>query len=418
MDNPDKNDLGGLAEYTKHGCLSQIETVSFGNMYKIMLASFLALPFSFMLGPIAFMVIIAVLVLSISVFIKGIVHQRKKSKGEIIDDGYIKAAIIMPLILMSACALVLPAISIALSDMFSMDWRYKYSDVFFEYAEKNDGKLPLTENWCDILARFETEHNEFKYKKDMKEGIRYALNKNALGLFEEIPDDMVLMFSSKPGWNQVGGPEIADGQVTVKVIYANKESEKVRKKHLSHLRWSLNEKRTYPTVNKHFYYIIAIIFLITSAIVIFKAGTRVVRYWLFILLTTIASAILGSYFSNVAEEAFYDINRDGNSVSYLIGSITGLLAGLAFAMTLAKRYSEKTEKVSIVGFATVTGAITGIIASSFTHAFLMTAYVESNPMFMLCGIPFGVLCGIGLGWISSGLIKLYNKTQKIGDSNG
>ena len=107
MDNPDNNTHGGLAEYTKHGYILPNESEAFGNMYKFMLASFLALPFSFMLGPIAFMVIIAVVVLSISVFIKGIVHQRKKSKGEIIDDGYIKAAIIMPLILMRTIICIL-----------------------------------------------------------------------------------------------------------------------------------------------------------------------------------------------------------------------------------------------------------------------------------------------------------------------
>ena len=80
--------------------------------------------------------------------------------------------------------------------------------------------------------------------------------------------------------------------------------------------------------------------------------------------------------------------------------------------------SEKTEKVSIVGFATVTGATTGMVASSFSHAFLMTAYIESNPIFMLCGVPFGVLCGTGLGWISSGVIKLYNIKQETGANNG
>ena len=37
----------------------------------------------------------------------------------------------------------------------------------------------------------------------------YALNENAAGrLFSEIPDDMVLFFESKPGWNQIGGPEL------------------------------------------------------------------------------------------------------------------------------------------------------------------------------------------------------------------
>lgn len=414
MDNPDKNTLGGLEQYTKHGCLPQNESVSFGNMYKTMLASFLALPFSFMLGPVAFVAIIAVVVLSISLFIRGIIQQKKKSKGEVIDDGYIKASIIMPVILIIAFALLLPAVNFALIDVFSMDWRSNYSQTLFDYAEQNDGNFPPAENWCDVLVEFKTEHNEFTYKKEDGKDIRYALNKKALGLPGNVPDDMVLMFSSKPGWNQVGGSEIADGRKSIKVIFGDKHSEKIRKKHLSHLRWSIEDVRTYPAVNTTLLYSITLILLASSATVIFKSRGEFRRYWIFIIIICVSSMLLGAYFAVVAEQIYYDLNHDGVEISYWAGSVTGLLAGLAFALIMAKKHSKKDTTVSLVGFATVTGAITGIVALSFTHAFLMTAYVESNPLFMACGIPFGVFCGVGLGWISSGAIKLYNKKQEVG----
>ena len=88
-----------------------------------------------------------------------------------------------------------------------------------------DGKLLTVEPWCDVLITKDylgkgdavLELFVCPYS-DTKEGqSSYALNKNLAGFkisddlkFEGIPDpeDVVLLFETKPGWNQVGGPEL------------------------------------------------------------------------------------------------------------------------------------------------------------------------------------------------------------------
>jgi hypothetical protein len=76
------------------------------------------------------------------------------------------------------------------------------------YAEANDGKLPAAEKWCDVLGGHVKDESLFACP--LAEGARcsYALNKYALEAGADLPEDVVLLFESKPGWNQVGGPEL------------------------------------------------------------------------------------------------------------------------------------------------------------------------------------------------------------------
>ena len=75
------------------------------------------------------------------------------------------------------------------------------------YAEQFDGVYPTPNKWCDLLL----EGNYLKSKRLLKcpavkvGRCHFAINPNCL---PNSPNDVVLFFETKGGWNQYGGPEL------------------------------------------------------------------------------------------------------------------------------------------------------------------------------------------------------------------
>ncbi|MHC5061620.1 MAG: DUF4190 domain-containing protein [Planctomycetota bacterium] len=116
----------------------------------------------------------------------------------------------------------------------------------YAYSSNGNGHITMeAEKWCDFLiTRVNIEPNFFKCRAS--DAIRgessYTLNKNVAGItLDEIPNDVVLIFESEPGWNQVGGPEL----LTTKhhqgegcnILFADGHSEFVKTEALGTLRW-------------------------------------------------------------------------------------------------------------------------------------------------------------------------------------
>lgn len=84
-------------------------------------------------------------------------------------------------------------------------------DALKAYTNKHDGRIPASQ-WCDELITKESVLPETFIcpTSHAKTGqSSYALNKNIVGMkLEDIPRDVVLLFETQPGWNQVGGPEL------------------------------------------------------------------------------------------------------------------------------------------------------------------------------------------------------------------
>jgi prepilin-type processing-associated H-X9-DG protein len=77
------------------------------------------------------------------------------------------------------------------------------------YSDDNNDTFPNSAKWCDLLIKNEdVDPNQFRCKGDPEGPCSYAMNKNAENLGSKSPADMVLLFESKPGWNQSGGPEL------------------------------------------------------------------------------------------------------------------------------------------------------------------------------------------------------------------
>jgi prepilin-type processing-associated H-X9-DG protein len=112
------------------------------------------------------------------------------------------------------------------------------------YANDYDDKFPTGSKWCDLLIKHAAvDRVTFQCKGAAEGPCNYAINQNVLelGAFSA-PPDMVLLFETDPGWNQVGGPEILttenhqdDG---CNILFVDSHVEFVRSQALDKLRWT------------------------------------------------------------------------------------------------------------------------------------------------------------------------------------
>jgi len=74
------------------------------------------------------------------------------------------------------------------------------------YSSDHNQRYPPANKWCDLLlpSEYATE-KDFICPAAQKDLCNYAINPNCE---PNSPKDTVLLFESKPGWNQFGGPEL------------------------------------------------------------------------------------------------------------------------------------------------------------------------------------------------------------------
>ena len=117
------------------------------------------------------------------------------------------------------------------------------------YANDNDGKYPTADKWCDLLIEHADANEQwFTCPSALYEGnearCHYAMNPNCE---PNSPPEMVLLFETKGGWNQVGGPEL----LTVEnhkgygyyILFNDVHGRFVSPKRLEGLRWKDEQKQ-------------------------------------------------------------------------------------------------------------------------------------------------------------------------------
>jgi len=110
----------------------------------------------------------------------------------------------------------------------------------FAYAEDHSGKLPVGATWCDMLVDGKYICGEtLRFVVDGRREHGYTLNIEALGLWEELPRDMVLAFESSPVWNQVGGRELLvyDSNGGCCILFGDTSVAYVKDEKVVRLRW-------------------------------------------------------------------------------------------------------------------------------------------------------------------------------------
>lgn len=115
------------------------------------------------------------------------------------------------------------------------------------YANDNDDRFPTADKWCDLLVvHYYVDVEQFVCdRSDVKVGeSSYAMNKNIVGVkASDIPEDVVLLFESKPGWNQAGGPEILTAEnhngEGCNILFGDRRVRIVETERLGELKWKL-----------------------------------------------------------------------------------------------------------------------------------------------------------------------------------
>ena len=118
-----------------------------------------------------------------------------------------------------------------------------YSNEYKQY--------PTSDKWCDLLKKQHdlTDRDFFCNCSHSKYGVypisHYAINPNAEN---NSPPDLVLLFETKVGWNQVGGPELLSAKnhrgKGCNILFNDGHVEFVKKKQFEKLKWKVNEVNT------------------------------------------------------------------------------------------------------------------------------------------------------------------------------
>lgn len=115
------------------------------------------------------------------------------------------------------------------------------------YAGDFNEKYPTSSQWCDLLIdNADVPERLFICKGTCDGPCNYAMNKNIEESGPASPADMVVLFESVPGWNQVGGRELLTTEnhsdEGCNVLFNDLHVEFVKKKDVNDLRWTLEQK--------------------------------------------------------------------------------------------------------------------------------------------------------------------------------
>jgi prepilin-type processing-associated H-X9-DG protein len=117
------------------------------------------------------------------------------------------------------------------------------------YGEEHGGQYPTVEQWCDLLVTEFGEEESFKDTFHCPEAERgpcnYAMNPSA---DPHGDGDVVLLFESKPGWNQFGGADLLTtenhGGKGCNILFVDGHVEFVKTEKLAGLKWV--DEKTLP----------------------------------------------------------------------------------------------------------------------------------------------------------------------------
>jgi hypothetical protein len=135
----------------------------------------------------------------------------RKSKGS--QRGYVLSISGIILVVIIIIAIFLPLFFCPHRRSFVLVCPYNLGGLgkaILIYANDNDGRYPTPYMWCDLLVKYENiDEEQFVCEGALKHGDKgrchYAINPNCT---PNSPNDVVLLFETKGGWNQYGGPEL------------------------------------------------------------------------------------------------------------------------------------------------------------------------------------------------------------------
>ena len=192
------------------------------------------------------------LITAIPAIIMGIVVLVKisKSRGQLKGSGLAITAIALPVVLLPVFALLMGIMMPALARTRQIAFRVVCGQnmsglgrAMLIYANDYDDEFPTQTKWCDLLSKYaEVPPERFRCKGAHEGPCNYAMNKNVWNFSKrDTPPDMVVLFETHPGWNQIGGPEMlttdnhqGDG---CNVLFADNHVLFIKTRDLRKLKW-------------------------------------------------------------------------------------------------------------------------------------------------------------------------------------
>lgn len=383
--------------------------------YNLLLGAFVAVPLYAILGPgfaIGFIALICIAIACISYSLIAIIRI-KRSNGTLCDNGFIKPAILLPIIIIIAIACFLPAINMGFQMYMgsTLGTPILYlGEAVLEYTQDHNGNLPNLNKWCDEIKNNQYAVDAFPEFDPESQKCCFAINMHLPANTQDIPLDMVLLYQSQNGWNQAGGLELLPGEEyrSVAILFVDGHEEIFGYNDVKHLKWKLQDSGIIPQPNKPLLYSIttAILAVLSLAVIIYHRK-YINRFWKMAFFLAVISACTGAFFG-FWSQALY-LTKETQHIGIIAGIPTGIIIAICYSLLVARAYANKKNETSITGYATLSGAITGILCSTIVHIFLMITYKETSTDPLLAGTPFGAWAGVTLGWITAGILSLYSE---------
>jgi hypothetical protein len=175
----------------------------------------------------------------------------EKSQGRLKGRGIAIAGIALPGIALPVIALLMGIMMPALARTRMIAYRMvcganmaAISKEMILYSGDNKDMYPAPDQWCDSLIKYDPNFPKkmFCCKGDKQGPSSYAMNKNIEKLGNNAPPDMVLLFESKPGWNQSGGPELLTTEnhqgEGCNITFNDGHTAFIQAKDINNLRWT------------------------------------------------------------------------------------------------------------------------------------------------------------------------------------
>jgi prepilin-type processing-associated H-X9-DG protein len=152
-------------------------------------------------------------------FILGIISliMITKSKGQLKGMGMAIAGIAIPVVALPIVAMLMGIMMPALARARYMGQRAICTNNLKQlglatimYADNNKSKYPTSDKWCDLIERYHKNDKLYICPSAEQGKCNYAINKNLPEYSIQIKrtSELVLLFETKPGWNQSGGSEL------------------------------------------------------------------------------------------------------------------------------------------------------------------------------------------------------------------
>jgi hypothetical protein len=177
--------------------------------------------------------------LSLGLAVAGLIKIRVK-KGRLRGGGFARAAIIIVFL----GGIFLPAAQNGVERRARMTFGTNLSNLgrtMRVYANDFDGKYPTADKWCDLLVKYgegELTEKSFRCPANKKERCSFAINPNCE---PNSPEDVVLLFETKGGWNKFGGSEILTFEnhkgKGCNILFNSLHVEFVKPEQISKLKW-------------------------------------------------------------------------------------------------------------------------------------------------------------------------------------